>query len=167
MLLGAKQRSGRIGWTNRPRRLALAALLLLGAVAPAAAEERMLPTPSQVIYPGDIIREGMLTDVSIFDLPNVEGPLVETRAELLGKVATRTLLPGRAITTLGIGNPRAVANGAQVKLVYHDGGLNIVTSALALEAGGVGDTIKVRNSDSGLTISGTIQPDGSVSVSDS
>jgi flagellar basal body P-ring formation protein FlgA len=38
---------------------------------------------------------------------------------------------------------------------------------MALEAGGVGDTIKVRNSDSGLTISGTIQPDGSVSVSDS
>jgi flagella basal body P-ring formation protein FlgA len=59
---------------------------------------------------------------------------------------------------------RAVANGAEVKLVYTDGGLSIVTSALALEAGGIGDTIKVRNSDSGLTISGVIQPDGSVSV---
>ena len=127
----------------------------------------MLPTPSQVIYPGDIIRDAMLTDVSIYDLPNVDGPLVETRAELLGKIATRTLLPGRAITTLGVGNPRAVANGAQVKLIYRDGALSIITSALALEAGGVGDTIKVRNTDSGLTISGTIQSDGSVSVGDS
>jgi flagellar basal body P-ring formation protein FlgA len=167
MFLGAKQRSSRKGWSNSPRRLSLATLVLLGAVIPAAAEDRMVPTPSQVIYPGDIIREGMLTDVSIYDLPNVEGQLVQTHAELLGRVATRTLLPGRAIATLAIGNPKAVANGAQVKLVYHDGGLNIVTSALALEAGGVGDTIKVRNSDSGLTISGTIQPDGSVSVSDS
>ena len=65
MLLGAKQRSSRRGWTNRPRRLALTALLLLGAAVPAAAEDRMLPTPSQVIYPGDIIRDAMLTDVSI------------------------------------------------------------------------------------------------------
>ena len=127
----------------------------------------MLPTPSQVIYPGDIIREGMLTDISIYDLPNIDGPLAGTRAELLGKVATRTLLPGRAITTLAIGNPKAVAQGAQVKLIYHDGALSIVTFALALEGGAVGDMIKVRNSDSGLTISGTIQPDGSVSVSDS
>jgi flagellar basal body P-ring formation protein FlgA len=167
MFLGAKQRSRRRGWSDPPRRLALAAFLLLGAALPVAAEDRMLPTPSQVIYPGDIIREGMLTDISIYDVPNVDGPLVESRADLLGKVATRTLLPGRAITTLAIANPRAVALGAQVKLVYHDAGLSIVTSALALEGGAVGDTIKVRNSDSGLTISGTIQPDGSVSVSDS
>ena len=71
------------------------------------------------------------------------------------------------VTLHRIQNVRAGSIGAQVKLVYHDGGLSIITSALALEAGAVGDTIKVRNSDSGLTISGTIQPDGSVSVSDS
>jgi flagella basal body P-ring formation protein FlgA len=45
--------------------------------------------------------------------------------------------------------------------------LTIMTFALALEAGAVGDVIKVRNTDSGLTISGTVQPDGSVSVGDS
>ena len=168
MSLGAERRSNRSGWPGLRRRLALATFLLLGAASPAAADDnRTLPTPSQVIYPGDIIRETMLTDVSIYDLPNLNGPVVESRAELLGKVATRTLLPGRAITTLAIANPKAVGVGAQVKLVYHDGGLSIVTSALALEGGAVGDTIKVRNSDSGLTISGTIQPDGSVSVSDS
>ena len=109
----------------------------------------------------------MLTDVSAYDVPNIDGSIVESRAGLVGKVARRTLLPGRAIATLAIGTPKTVANGAQVKLVYRDGGLTIVTSALALEAGGVGDTIRVRNSDSGLTISGTIQPDGSVGVSDS
>lgn len=159
-----RQASGR---ASLPRRLLLAAVLLQGALVPALAEDRKVPTPSQVIYPGDIIRDAMLTDVSVYDLPNVEGAIVETRADLLGKVARRTLLPGRAIVALAIENPRAVANGAQVKLIYRDGGLSIVTSALALEAGGVGDTIKVRNSDSGLTISGTIQPDGSVSVGDS
>ena len=41
-----------------------------------------------------------------------------------------------------------------------------MTTALALEGSSVGDQIKVRNSDSGITLSGVIQPDGSVSVSD-
>jgi flagellar basal body P-ring formation protein FlgA len=167
MVLDLKRRSGKGRGTGFPRNLLVAALLLRAAIAPAFAEDKLIPTPSQVIYPGDIIRDGMLADVSVYDIPNIESSLVETRAELIGKVAKRTLLPGRGIVALAIENPKAVANGAQVKLVYRDGGLTIITTALALEAGGVGDTIKVRNSDSGSTISGTIQPDGSVSVSDS
>jgi flagella basal body P-ring formation protein FlgA len=167
MFLSRARRSGESDWAVRPRRLLLAALLVQGAIVPAVAEDRTIPTPSQVIYPGDIIREGLLTDVSVYDVPAVDGSLVESRADLVGKVAKRTLLPGRAIVALAVENPRAVANGAQVTLIYRDGGLSIVTTALALEAGGVGDMIKVRNPDSGLTISGTILPDGSVSVSGS
>jgi flagella basal body P-ring formation protein FlgA len=148
-------------------RLLLAGLLWQGLIHPVLAEDRTVPTPSQVIYPGDVIRDGMLTDVSVYDLPATDGSIVDNRAALVGKVAKRTLLPGRGIDAVAIANPRAVANGASVKLVYRDGGLTIVTSALALEGGSVGDTIKVRNADSGLTISGVIQPDGSVSVSDS
>jgi flagellar basal body P-ring formation protein FlgA len=145
----------------------LAAGLLQSATFAALAEDHTVPTPSQVIYPGDVIRDSMLTDLSVYDLPNADGSIIESRAALVGRIAKRTLLPGRGIAALAIGTPNAVANGAQVKLIYRDGDLSIVTSAMALEAGGVGDTIKVRNSDSGLTISGTIQPDGSVSVSDS
>jgi flagellar basal body P-ring formation protein FlgA len=144
-----------------------AVVLLQHAALPAFAEDRTVPTPTQVIYPGDVIRDSMLTDLSVYDIPNAGEAIIESRAALVGRIAKRTLLPGRGIAALGVGNPNAVANGAQVKLIYRDGELSIVTSAMALEAGGVGDTIKVRNSDSGLTISGTIQPDGSVSVSDS
>jgi flagellar basal body P-ring formation protein FlgA len=147
------------------RRLVLSGLLL-AALSPADAEERMVPTPNQVIYPGDVIRDSMLTDVSIYDLPNNDGTILDSRAALLGKIAKRTLLPGRGIVALAVANPRAVKDGAQVKLVYNDGGLSIMTTALALEGGSVGDQIKVRNSDSGITLSGVIQPDGSVSVSD-
>jgi len=146
------------------RYLATPALLVLSVVAIARAEDRTIPTPKQVIYPGDVIGEGMLVDTSVYDLPAAEGAIIDRRAAVVGKIATRTLLPGHAIATFAIANPRAVANGAQVKLVYTDGGLSIVTSALALESGAVGDTIKVRNSDSGLTISGVVQADGSVSI---
>jgi flagellar basal body P-ring formation protein FlgA len=166
MLLGPQQRSRRNALAELPPRcLLLAGLLLHGTTLPAVAQERMVPTPSKVIYPGDIIRDGMLTDVSLYDVPASDGSVIESRAALVGKVAKRTLLPGHGIVAIAIGDPKAVVNGAQVKLVYRDGDLMIVTSALALDAGGVGDTIRVRNTDSGLTISGTILPDGSVSVS--
>jgi flagella basal body P-ring formation protein FlgA len=91
--------------------------------------------------------------------------MVRTRAGVVGKMARRTLLPGRAIMPIALNNPRAVINGADVRLVYIDGGLTIVTSASALQDGAVGETIRVRNVDSGLTVSGVIQPDGSVRVS--
>jgi flagella basal body P-ring formation protein FlgA len=163
MFFGPKQRSSRNALAN----LLLPCLLLRAAVFPALAEERRAPAPIQVIYPGDVIRDSMLTDIAVDDLPGGNSSFIETRAALIGKIAKRTLLPGRAIAATSIENPRAVANGAQVKLIYRDGPLTIVTFALALEPGAVGDIIKVRNADSGLTISGTIQPDGSVSVSDS
>ncbi len=144
--------------------LPLLFLFAQGATGRADAQERTVPTPTRVIYPGDVIRESMLTDLSVADADN---SIVDSRAALLGKIAKRTLLPGQEIAVIAIEIPRAVANGAHVRLIYRDGGLTIVTSALALEAGGVGDTIKVRNEDSGLTVSGKILPDGSVSVSDS
>ena len=161
MFLDPERRSRRSAAAN----LLLPLLLLQGAVLPALAQERTAPTPKQVIYPGDVIRDAMLTDTSVDGAPADDGSIVDSRAALIGKIAKRTLLPGREILAIAVENPRAVANGAHVTLVYRDGALTIVTSAQALEPGGVGDTIKVRNEDSGLTVSGKIQPDGSVSVS--
>jgi len=140
-------------------------LLLQGTILSACAQERTVPAPKQVIYPGDVIRDSMLTDIAVDDGGALDDSIVDNRAALIGKVAKRTLLPGREIPDFAIANPRAVANGAHVTLMYRDGGLTIVTSAQALEPGAVGDTIKVRNEDSGLTVSGRIQPDGSVAVS--
>ncbi len=57
-----------------------------------------------------------------------------------------------------------MTNGAKVRVVFEQDGLVIETYAAALQAGGVGEVISVRNLDSGLTISGTIQADGSVRV---
>ena len=51
-----------------------------------------------------------------------------------------------------------------MKLVYSEGGLLIMTEGAALQDGGVGDIVRVRNSDSGVTVTGAVQPDGSVKV---
>ena len=39
-----------------------------------------------------------------------------------------------------------------------------MTTGAALQDGSIGDVVRVRNSDSGVTVSGAVQPDGSVKV---
>ena len=92
------------------------------------------------------------------------GPFVESRALIVGKVARLTLLPGHAIPFAGVSNRKLVANGSEVRLVYAEGDLLIMTTGAALQDGSIGDVVRVRNSDSGVTVSGAVQPDGSVNV---
>jgi flagella basal body P-ring formation protein FlgA len=152
-------------------RVVAASVALTVAIASAAfaqeiaSDDVTAPVPRMVIYPGDIVRDDMLMDVPVKEVQGAVDTMVRTRAGVVGKMARRTLLPGRAIMPIALNNPRAVINGADVRLVYIDGGLTIVTSASALQDGAVGETIRVRNVDSGLTVSGVIQPDGSVRVS--
>jgi flagella basal body P-ring formation protein FlgA len=141
------------------------ALALLQALfaAPLAAAEH-IPVPAVTIYPGDIVRDGMLTDK---DFPDsfADAGFINRRSDLIGKVAKRTLLPGQAITSNSVALPKLVTIGAMVRLVFEEGGLLISTYASALQAGSAGDLISVRNLESGLTLSGVIAPDGTIHVS--
>jgi flagellar basal body P-ring formation protein FlgA len=145
--------------------LSAAIVAIVGSCAvPAPAQEALAPTPRVVIYPGDVIRDDMLADVAE-PARDSSGPYVEQRALIVGKVARLTLLPGHAIPFSGVSNRKLVANGAEVKLIYSEGGLFIMTTGAALQDGSIGDIVRVRNSDSGVTVSGAVQPDGSVRVS--
>jgi len=142
------------------------ALLVPGEAVPALAEGRAVPVPRVTLYPGDRIDESMLEDLT---LPLDVGPeqhIVELRRDLVGKIARRTLLPGQPIAVFAIDNPRIVAAGAQVKLVFAEQGMYMSAVGLALQPGSIGEIIRVRNSDSGLMVSGRVQPDGSVKVSE-
>jgi flagella basal body P-ring formation protein FlgA len=147
------------------RRRALGFLLAFGLAGAtwARAETAIAPSAKVVIYPGDVIDDGMLTDAPV-EIAAPGGPFAQSRSDLIGKMARRTLLPGRAIPLRAVDNPRLVRNGSDVRIVYVDGGLTIVTTGAALQDGAVGDTIKIRNSDSGVTIMGTVQSDGAVRV---
>lgn len=141
------------------------ALALAGCfAAPAFAEDFLAPTPKIVIYPGDLIVEEALTDAPLSGtLQN--GPIALSHDQLIGKMSRRTLLPGRPIPLAAIDNPRVVRNGGAVTLIYVDGALTITTIGAAMQDGGAGELIKVRNADSGVTVMGRLRPDGSVLVS--
>jgi|HubBroStandDraft_3_1064219.scaffolds.fasta_scaffold71053_3 flagella basal body P-ring formation protein FlgA len=151
---------------TQARSVLKAAIVLFTAAfaAPSLAQETLVPTPKAVIYPGDIILDEMLADV-----PNPardgSGPFVNLRSLIVGKAARLTLLPGHAIPFSGVSNRKLVSNGAEVKLVFSEGDLVIMTTGSALQDGSIGDIVRVRNDDSGVTVTGAVQPDGSVQVS--
>ena len=131
---------------------------------PCSAQETGVPTPKAVIYPGDLILDDMLVDVPDAARDG-SGPFFDSRSLIVGKMARLTLLPGHAIPFSGVSNRKLVSNCAEVKLVFSESGLLITTTGSALQDGSIGDIVRVRNDDSGVTVSGAVQPDGSVRVS--
>lgn len=121
--------------------------------------------PNRVIYPGEMIDTGALKPVTL--LPGKHRPdAVATQAEeLQGKVAKRTLLPGRYIPVAAIRDAWLVEQGAAVQVYFIAGDLTISATAVSLQPGAAGDLIKVRNTDSGKIFSGTVMADGTIRVS--
>jgi flagella basal body P-ring formation protein FlgA len=141
----------------------LVSLLASFLVTSAFAQEAATPTPKVVIYPGDVIRGDMLVD-DVKPIRDSGGAYIENRDSIVGKVARLTLLPGHAIPSAGIANRKLVVSGGEVILSYSDGGLTILTSGASLQDGSIGDLVRVRNSDTGVTVIGAVQADGSVLV---
>ena len=151
---------------TQARSILKAAIVLFATACavPSLAQEALVPAPKAVIYPGDVILDEMLVDVANVARDG-SGPFVDSRSLIVGKAARLTLLPGHAIPFSGVSNRKLVSNGAEVKLVFSEGDLVIMTTGAALQEGSIGDIVRVRNDDSGVTVSGTVQPDGSVRVS--
>jgi flagella basal body P-ring formation protein FlgA len=143
--------------------LAIAAFALLAGVVPARAQEVVL-IPNRVIYPGETIDLAVLKEVTLKP-GKVIPPAVAFRApELEGKVAKRTLLPGRYIPATAVREAWLVEQGASVQVTFVSGALTISATAVSLQPGAAGDFVRVRNIDSGKVFSGTVMADGSIRV---
>jgi flagella basal body P-ring formation protein FlgA len=135
--------------------------LLLGA-QPVRAAELELPVPRITLYPGDVIGDEQLVERAFIAHTVARSAVHETRQTVVGKVARRTLLPGQPIPVSGIRDPYLVTQGKTALVVFESVGLTITTNATALQNGGVGDVVSLRNDDSGLVIKGKIASDGTV-----
>jgi flagella basal body P-ring formation protein FlgA len=137
---------------------------VLAAADASAAQIEILPVASVTIYPGDTITDGMIADGRFAEGTTAAYPVVATRAELTGKVARRTLLPGRLIARNSVGVPDLVQKGAIVPAIFESGSLVITTSVIALQSGVLDEAIQARNVDSGKVIVGSVQADGSLRI---
>jgi flagella basal body P-ring formation protein FlgA len=141
----------------------LALVLTLAAGGQARAEEAVVPVPRVTIYPGDMITNELIVDKPF---PGSEDAAVAYlgREHLVGKVSRQTLLPGQPIPPNAVREPYLIKQGQAALVVFQSGSLMISTSAVPLQAGSIGETISLRNADSGTTIRGTVQADGTVRV---
>ena len=130
----------------------------------AAAEQAQIPVPRAVIYPGELIGESQLIDRSYPSEAVMGASVFANRTGLVGKVAKQTLLPNAPIGIGAVREPFAVKVGQPTVVVFQSGGLTISATAMSLQPGAIGETISLRNNDSGTTIRGVIQGDGTVRV---
>lgn len=149
---------------SRSMRLIAAGVLCLAGVLSAHAGQLQLPVPRVTIYPGQVIVKGMLAERAFRSGSVDEASATSSSDALIGKVARQTLLPGRPINQGAIREPHAVTQGQAALIIFQSGALTITGSAIALQSGGTGDVVSVRNVDSGRIIKGTIGADGAVHV---
>ena len=153
----------RTQWIWARSLLLLASVASLAAVGAARANAGTAVVPTQIIYPGQEIASAVLQEVEVTN-PNIAGGYASSVGEVEGMVSTRTLLPGRTIQVSALRAPFAVKRGAAVRLTFAIGGMLISASGTPLDNAAVGDVIRVRNLDSGVTVSGTVMGDGTVQV---
>ncbi|WP_105381466.1 flagellar basal body P-ring formation chaperone FlgA [Neorhizobium alkalisoli] len=141
----------------------LLAALLAGAGSPVLAGMGTAVVPTSTIYPGEEISAGKVEEVEVTN-PNLSGDYARSSQEVVGMVAKRTLLPGRTISASALREAFAVTRGSSVRLTFSIGNMTISASGSPLENAAVGDVIRVRNTDSGVTVSGTVMADGTIQV---
>lgn len=137
---------------------------LSGATDMSRAEDIMLAVPNVTIYPGDVIGDAQIVERAFAPGATGKLPVVEQRTLVVGKVARRTLLPGKPIPLHGLKDPDVVARGGAVLAMFKVGGLIITSTVTPLRSGQVGDVIEARNTDSGQIIRGVVQADGTLRV---
>ncbi|MEM5471537.1 flagellar basal body P-ring formation chaperone FlgA [Hoeflea sp. AS60] len=136
---------------------------LLCAIPMAQAGRGTAVVPDRTIYPGEEILEELVHEVEVTN-PNLRGGYAEVTSEVLGKVTTRTLLPGRTIPVAALRDSWTVERGKPVQLIFSGNGLTIMAMGTPLENAVTGDFIRVRNVESGVIISGTVMQNGSIQV---
>ena len=139
------------------------AMLLCSGLSMAAGIE--LPVPNITLYPGDVIGDNVLDDHTFPVRPGQGMAVYKQREGLVGKIARRTLLPGKPIPLNSVREADLISQGKMVTIIFQQGGLTITGQAVPLQAGRVGDLLSLRNADSGAIVKGIVQADGTVRVS--
>lgn len=103
-----------------------------------------------------------LDDVAIQD--GFDESALSRTEDAVGLEARVALYAGRPIHPQDIGPAAIVDRNQIVAMSFNHGSLTITIEGRAMERGGVGDTIRVMNASSRVTVNATINPDGSLTV---
>jgi flagellar basal body P-ring formation protein FlgA len=123
----------------------------------------------KVLAARESIKQGQNLTPELFDVVRREvtsladPPIVSPR-ELVGKSAARQIVVGKTLTHSCLQKQEIVKRGDLVSIEYSSGSIKITASGEAKEAGGLGETIKVKNMSSSKIISAVVQDDKTVKI---
>jgi flagellar basal body P-ring formation protein FlgA len=113
------------------------------------------------LLPGDIVREDDVTPKP--PSGRVQDALPST-APIVGLEVKRRMYAGHDVAARDVGAPLVVKAGAMVTVLWKSGDLSLELGGRALDAGALGDEIRVLNPDSLRTIRGNVVGEGMVEV---
>ncbi len=148
--------------TSRLFPLLLLAFIPLSGLA---AEERYLAVPVHTIYMNDIILERHLVMKPFIYKPDGSSAFVEGFHDAVGKTPKRTLLARKPIPFSALQAARDIVSGDSVSILYERNGISISTAGTSLQDGHAGQTIRVRNNDTGITLDAVVVSPNQVRIS--
>jgi len=120
-------------------------------------------TPVRWIKPKEVVVAEDVTAM-IVDVPSLTHDFVLDPKDVIGKEVLRPLPPRRPIRKTVLDDPPIIRKGDRVRLEVRQGGLVVQTVGLAKATGKLGDTIPVKNQNSGREVVGRIMGSGLVEV---
>jgi flagellar basal body P-ring formation protein FlgA len=127
-------------------------------------EQKMIPMLVERIHHGDVISAENIRMVAV-SLNKIRADVVTDAAQLQGKTSRSTIAGGRIIRAAELITPAVIKKGAAITMSYNTPTMNISTVGEALEDGGIGDRIKVRNGTSNMVVHAKVLSANEVSAS--
>lgn len=127
--------------------------------------ERMLPVPvlRNSLKNGDII--GAM-DIDWIDLPQnkITNGTAMTEKDLIDMTPKRMASAGKPLLLNELTPPKMVDRGDAVTLVFESGPMILTAKGKALQAGAIGDTVRVANTDSNKNLQGVVTAHREVTI---
>lgn len=121
---------------------------------------------AQTIVAANAIRaRALITASDITTIPeDVTGGMVDPSL-IVGMEARVNLYPGRPIRLSDVGKPAILERNQMVVMIYRAGLLAITAEGQVMGRAGVGESVRVMNMDSRMTVTGIVMANGTIEVS--
>jgi len=114
-----------------------------------------VPVLKNTLKNGDII--GAM-DIDWIDLPQTKIPngAILNEKDIVNMTPRRTAASGKPVNANDLEHPKMVDRGDAVTLIFENGPMVLTAKGKALQAGAMGDTVRVSNSDSNKNLQGVV-----------
>jgi flagellar basal body P-ring formation protein FlgA len=115
------------------------------------------------LHPGTILAAGDLQEVRV-RISQLRGNAPLTLEAATGQALRHDMASGQPLTSADVSRPVLVARNGNVRMRLDAGGIQLQAQGIALEEGGLGETIKVQNPSSRAVVLAEVTAAGEVRV---